>query len=57
MNTSELVKAVAMETGLTASATEKVVNAVFSTIKKEVSSARSPLRNLTRGKAAIREPE
>lgn len=36
MKTSELVKAVALETGLTASATEKVVNAVFSAIKKEV---------------------
>ena len=34
MKTSELVKAVAMETGLTA--TEKVVSAVFSAIKKEV---------------------
>ena len=36
MKTSELVKAVAMETGLTVSATEKAVNAVFSAIKKEV---------------------
>lgn len=36
MKTSELVKAVALETGLTASATEKAVNAVFSTIKREV---------------------
>ena len=33
MKTSELVKAVAMETGLTVSATEKAVNAVFSAIK------------------------
>ena len=36
MKTSELVKAVAMETGLPASAPEKVVSAVFSAIKKEV---------------------
>ena len=36
MKTSELVKAVAMETGLTASATETVVSAVLSAIKKEV---------------------
>lgn len=40
MKTSELVKAVAMETGLTASATEKDVNAVFSAIKKEVGAGR-----------------
>lgn len=36
MKTSELVKAVALETGLSVSAAEKVVNAVFTTIKREV---------------------